>query len=260
MPYGCSLLPERPSCDQRVIFSLGPFDAVGNHSPSGRVLKPALTPSVVRRLVGRPARAPERIGAVVEHDRLADVMAGRDVLRLREADTKATAREFEQACAGCDWRTVIVDHAACGRARPRTRPIPATAAFTSTTSAASPSATSKTGSTPSSATTGAATHPQPTTTSGTDPHATDATQRPATTQSLLPGDYRRLRSSRMIYPSFTEARAKRRPQCENCDSQRTDIFLQNGGQLALPSATSINRRSFGPSRPAVLGGTRGLRD
>ncbi len=111
VPYRCSPLLVRPSCNQRIILSLGSFDEVGNDGPSGRVLKPPLTPFVVSRPVGRSALAPERVGAVVEHDRLADFVTVRDVLRLREADTEAATRNFEQTSARCDWGAVIVDHA-----------------------------------------------------------------------------------------------------------------------------------------------------
>jgi hypothetical protein len=110
VPYGCSPLPERPCFDKGVILLLGSFDEVGYDGPGGRVLKPVLTPPVVARPVGRATLAPERIGAVVEHDRLTDFMAMRDVLRLSEAHTEATAREFEQASAWRDRCAVIVNH------------------------------------------------------------------------------------------------------------------------------------------------------
>jgi hypothetical protein len=111
VPYGCSPLPVRPSGDQCIVLLLGSFDEVGNDGPGGRVLKPTLTPFVITGPVGRSALAPKRIGAVVKHDRLTDFVAVRDVLRLREADTEAATREFEQSSAGCDRGAVIMDHA-----------------------------------------------------------------------------------------------------------------------------------------------------
>jgi hypothetical protein len=110
VPHGRSARAERPSSDQCLVLLFGAFDDIGYHGPGGRVLKPALTPFVISRPVGRATLAPEGKGAIVEHDRLADFVTACDVLRLSEAHAEAAAREFKQSGAGRDRSAVVVDH------------------------------------------------------------------------------------------------------------------------------------------------------
>lgn len=81
----------------------------GMTGPGRLVGQPLVGPGIVALPVHRPAGAPDAESAVVQHDRLTDLVADANILRRGERDTEMAAGQRVQNRPRADGGAVVVD-------------------------------------------------------------------------------------------------------------------------------------------------------
>ena len=113
VPHWYAAQRPRPGRQQRIVRRLIAIDHIGDQRPvESRVPVPVIDPPGVSVHVEGAALGPDAKGAVVEHERLADLCDDAHVILAREGHQRVpTGKEPGAVLAGApNWRAVVMDH------------------------------------------------------------------------------------------------------------------------------------------------------